>query len=147
MNKISIISTVENGNLKRNRKLIKDAISSFEGREIEITLQRKRKTRSNPQNNFLWGAVLPLVQHGLAESCGEIRDAQSIYRNILLPLFAPVREVINTETGEVLSERITSSEMSTTEFCQFIMEIQKWSAEFLGVVIPDPGQSTEIQFN
>ena len=140
MKKITLVSHVENGNLKRNRNLIKDAIRTFEGKDIEVTLQRKRKRRSNPQNSYYWGIVLPLVQEGLKEATGEVRDFNSIHYQILLPLLAPKREIINTDTGMIISEKITSSEMTTPEFSEFVMEIQKWSAEFLGINIPDPNQ-------
>jgi len=138
MKKITIISHVENGNLKRNRNLIKEAIKSFEGKDIEVTIQRKRKTRSTPQNSFYWGVVLPLVQDGLKESTGEIRDFGAIHYQILLPLMAPGRDIVNLETGVIISEKLTSSEMTTTEFMEYVLEIQKWSTEFLGINIPDP---------
>lgn len=147
MKKITITSSVENGNLKRNRKLIKDAISTFENKTVSITIQKFRKSRSNNQNAYFWGVVVPLVQQGLIDATAEVRDAQSIYQQILLPMFAPTRDITNRDTGEVISERMTSSELSTVEFMEFIQEIQKWAAEFLGITIPDPNEKLEIQFD
>lgn len=144
MKKISILSNVVNGNLKRNRKLIKEAICSFEGKDIELTIQRKRKIRSNPQNAYYWGLVIPIVQEGLKEATGEVRDVNSIHYQILLPLLAPKREIINKSTGEVFSERITSSEMTTSEFMDYIVSIQQWGAEFLGINIPDPNEQLNL---
>lgn len=147
MKKIEIVSSVVNGNLKRNRRLIRDAIATFEGKTISLTIKRHRKQRSNPQNSFYWGIVIPLVQEGLREATGEVRDSNSIHYNILLPMHAPLREIINTSTGEIIQERITSSEMTTSEFMDFIVSIQQWAAEFLNIEIPDPNSENEIQFN
>ena len=144
MKKISIISSVQNGNLKRNRNLIKEAIKSFEGKEIEITIQKKKKLRSNPQNSFYWGVVLPILQEGLKDATGEIRDFNSIHYQIIIPLLAPTRDVLNTETGQVITEHITSSEMTTSEFMDFIVSIQKWGADFLGITIPDPNEQVSL---
>lgn len=144
MKKISIISSVENGTLKRNRKLISDAIKSFEGKEIELTIERKRKKRSNPQNRYYWGVVMPILQSGLKEATGEVRDINSIHYQIVLPLFSPKREIINKETGEVVSESKSSSEMTTSEFSEFVMEIQKWGSEFLSVDIPSPNENLTL---
>lgn len=144
MKKITLISNVVNGNLKRNRNRIKEAIAAFEGKEIELTIQRKRKVRSNPQNAFYWGVVIPIVQDGLKDATGEVRDLNSIHYQILLPLLAPQREIVNIETGEVITERLTSSEMTTTEFSEYVMEIQAWGAEFLGVNIPNPGEQISL---
>lgn len=147
MKKISIISSVENGNLKRNRKLIKQAVASFEGKTIKVTIEKNKKTRSIQQNAYYWGVVLPIVQQGLYDATGETRDLNSIHYKILLPLFAPDREIINKETGEVINEKMTSSEMSTTDFMEYKQDIQKWSAEFLNVQIPDPNEAIELNFN
>jgi len=62
--KHQIISNVENGILKRNRTLLKQTIESFEGKTIVITIDRAKKTRSNNQNRFYWGVVIPIIQQG-----------------------------------------------------------------------------------
>jgi hypothetical protein len=145
--KIQIRTNVLNGKFKRNINHIVDAVKSFEGKDCLFTIEKVKKTRSNPQNNFYWGVVLPIVQNGLKEATGEFRTAENIHYNILLKMFAPEREIINTDTGECITEKISSSEMTTTQFMDYIAEIQKWSAEFLGVDIPDPNEETTLNFN
>jgi len=145
--KFQIKSNVVNGNIKRNREQIKQAIASFEGKEIVITIDKAKKTRSNNQNNFYWGVCIPLIQSGLKDATGEFRSSENIHYNILLPLFSPSVEIINTDTGQVLTERISSSEMTTTQFMEYVMEIQKWSSEFLNVDIPDPNEEILLDFS
>jgi len=146
LKKISIISDVKDGNLKRNRSLIKRAIASFENKTIKITIERSRRKRSNQQNAYYWGVCLPIVQNGLYDATGETRDLNSIHYQILLPLLAPKREIVNKESGEVINEKMTSSEMTTTDFMEYINEVQKWSAEFLNVDIPDPNEELTLNF-
>lgn len=145
--KFQIKSNVVNGNLKRNREQIKQAIASFEGKEIIITIDKAKKTRSNNQNSYYWGVCIPLIQSGLKDATGEFRSSENIHYNILLPLFSPSVEIINTDTGQVLTERISSSEMTTIQFMEYVMEIQKWSSEFLNVDIPDPNEEILLDFN
>jgi hypothetical protein len=142
--KYEIRTNVLNGNLKRNRNLILNALESFEGQEVILTIQKARKSRSNPQNSFYWGVVLQLVQQGLKDATGEFRSVENIHYNILLKMFAPENEIVNIETGECITEKITSSEMTTTQFAEYIMEIQKWSAEFLGINIPNPNEEITL---
>ena len=61
MKKISIISDVNNGNLKRNRGEIKNALKSFEGKTIKLTIEKFANKRSNNQNNYYWGIVVPIL--------------------------------------------------------------------------------------
>jgi hypothetical protein len=142
--KYEIRTNVLNGNLKRNRNLILNALETFEGQEVILTIQKARKSRSNPQNSFYWGVVLQLVQQGLKDATGEFRSVENIHYNILLKMFAPENEIVNTETGECITEKITSSQMTTTQFCEYVMEIQKWGAEFLGVDIPSPNENLTL---
>jgi len=145
--KYEIRSNVENGILKRNRNLLIDAIKSFEGQNVIVTIEKAKKKRSNPQNNFYWGVCLPIIQYGFKDATGEFRTTKNIHYKILLPLFAPINEVVNKDTGESVIEKLSSSEMTTTQFCEFVLEIQKWSAEFLGVIIPDPNSEIHLNFD
>lgn len=144
--KIEITTSIVDGSFKRNRNLVLKAIRHFEGKDVVLTLARPRKTRTNPQNAFYWGIVLPLVQQGLLDATGELRGVNDIHDKILLPMFAPINEIVNKSTGEILEERITSSVMTTTQFCGYIKDIQKWSAEFLGTDIPDPEEQPMMDF-
>ena len=36
--------------------------------------------------------------------------------------------------------------MTTTQFCEYILEIQKWASEFLAIDIPSPNENLEIFF-
>jgi hypothetical protein len=135
-----IRTNVINGNLQRNRNLIVNVIRSFEGKEIELSFSRPKKERSNKQNSHYWGFVLPIVQTGLMDATGELRSVENIHYRILLPMFAPEAEISNKHTGEIITEKLSSSEMSTIQFMAYMQEIQKWGAEFLGIDIPDPNE-------
>lgn len=145
--KTEIITSVHNGVFKRNRPMVLDIIKSFEGSDVVISFEKPKKKRSNNQNAFYWGVCIVLVQQGLKEATGEFRSTDNIHYNILLPLFAPLRELVNTTTGEITSERLTSSDMTTTQFCEFIMEIQKWAKEFLNIDIPNPNEDLKFSYS
>ena len=145
--KIEITTSIVNGLFKRNRNLVLNAIKSFNDKDVVITFSKPKKSRSNNQNNFYWGVVLPLIQKGLLDATGELRSNDNIHYNILLPLFAPTNEIINIDTGECIVERLTSSDLTTTQFCEYILEIQKWAAEFLGIDIPSPNEENLINFD
>jgi hypothetical protein len=62
--KLSFPTKVINGQISSNRQPIAEAIKSFEGKEIVLTIERKRKKRSNEQNAYLWGVVYPILKDG-----------------------------------------------------------------------------------
>ena len=142
--KFEIRTKIENGKVVRNKQMILNAFNEFEGSEVLITISKAKKHRSNNQNAFYWGILIPIVQQGLKDATGEYRSAEMIHYNILLKMFAPENEIVNTETGECITEKITSSQMTTTQFCEYVMEIQKWGAEFLGIDIPSPNENLTL---
>ena len=146
MTKIEITTSIVNGLFKRNRNLVLNAIKSFEGKNVVISISKEKKTRSNNQNRFYWGVVIPLIQNGLLEATGELRNANDIHYKILLPLFAPKNEIVNTDTGEIVIELLTSSDLTTTQFMEFILDVQKWASEFLNIDIPNPNEETTLNF-
>jgi hypothetical protein len=145
--KIEITTSVVNGLFKRNRNLVLNAIQTFNNKDVVISFSKPKKNRSNNQNRYYWGLVLPLIQNGLLEATGELRSVDNIHYKILLPLFAPTNEIVNKDTGECIVERLTSSDLTTTQFCEYILEIQKWSAEFLGIDIPSPNEENLLNLD
>ena len=145
MQKITIRSNVNGGNLKRNRNLIIDAIKSFEGNDILITFEKPKKKRSNPQNAFYYGVIIPIVQNCLREA-GHIMTNESTHDLIKLKF---LKEIIltNEETGEIVERVKSTTELSTSQFMDFVAEINIFTNEYFGVVIPSPNENLTLQFN
>ena len=79
MKPISILSRVEDGQLKRNSKLVRSALKHFEGKEIEIKIRRKYPMRSIPQNKFYWGVLIPQFQELINDNWGEIKSSEETH--------------------------------------------------------------------
>ena len=145
MQKISIRSNVNGGNLKRNRNLIIDAIRSFEGADVLITLEKPKKKRSNPQNAFYYGVIIPIVQNCLRDA-GHIITNEATHDLIKLKF---LKEVIltNEETGEVVERVKSTTELSTSQFMDFVAEISIFTNEYFGVIIPQPNDDLTLKFD
>lgn len=144
MQKITIRSNVNNGNLKRNRNLIIDAIRSFEGADVLITLEKPKKKRSNPQNAFYHGVIIPIVQNCLREA-GYVMTNEATHDLIKLK-FLKEAILTNEETGEVVERVKSTTELSTSQFMDFVAEIRQFTNEYFGVDIPDPSQEMTLNF-
>ena len=142
--KIEIESKVLNGKLETNRELLSDVIKSLEGKDIIITIEKKRKKRSNPQNAYYWGIVLPMMQTGFYNNLGEhvgIQEAHEFLKGRFL-----FREVVNQELGEVIKLSKSTTELSTIEWETYMDQIRAFSTEFLGINIPLPNDTLTIDF-
>lgn len=140
-----IISNVQNGNLIRNRNLIKEAICAFENKEIVIRIEKKKKKRSNPQNRFYYGVVIPLMQQSLKES-GTLMTSNDVHELLKLR-FLKETILVNEETGQIVERIKSTTELTTSQFMDYISEITLFAAEYFGVEIPAPNENITLNFD
>lgn len=146
--KLKYTAKAESGALKiQNRKGLVDDLRQLEGKVLTLTIERKRNSRSNQQNRYYWGCVVPIVKEGLIDMGWErdkIGSSDQVHE-LLKHLFCKKIDLINEVTGEVIEMPPTTTELTTTGMMDYIEDIQRWATEFLGIHIPDPGQ--QVEFN
>lgn len=142
MQKVTIISHVQNGSPKRNRSLISDAFASFEGKDIKITIERKRNVRSNPQNNYYWGVIVQLLKQAIKKEWGEIWESEKCHE-LLKDRFL-YREKANEETGEIIKLPKSTTECTTTEMEEYHEECRQFLKEWFNVDCPLPNEQIEL---
>jgi len=114
---------------ERINDFLANSLDSF----IVITIELRKRIRSNSQNAYYWGVVIETLFNGFKEF-GYSKDE---IHEILKTKFNGVKEVnIGSET--FLIPR-TTTKMSTKEFTDYIESIQKWAAE-LNIDIPSPNE-------
>lgn len=126
------------GALKLPGAKIRSEVRVFEGKEIELTIRKKRKHRSDPQNRYYWGVVVEMIRAGMKEMGDTVTPNQ--VHEFLKWRFLRVSKVDET-TGEVLYEYVGSTaKLKTVEFWEYIEKCCQFAAEMLGVSIPLPQQ-------
>ena len=114
--------------------------------EKEVTIEVKRKTRkrSNSQNAYYHSCVIPILR------CA-FKDIGHNLSNEEVHLFLKtkfLKSSIANESGEFLGEKIGSTaDLTTTQFMEYIMEIQKFAAESLDVQIHNPNEQVQIEID
>ncbi len=114
--------------------------------EKEVTIEVKRKTRkrSNSQNAYYHSCVIPILR-------GAFKDIGHNLSNEEVHLFLKtkfLKSSIANESGEFLGEKIGSTaDLTTTQFMEYIMEIQKFAAESLDVQVPSPNEQVQIEID
>jgi len=126
-------------NWKAFAKIFKD----FKGKDLLLKVSIHRKNRSNRQNRYIWGVVVPTVQAWFKETAGESYEREEIYtwlRTNLIDQKVEIREVDGVEVPVIPGKRF--SQMNTKEFAEAIDEIIK-KMDSRGCYIPLPkGENT-----
>jgi hypothetical protein len=142
MNKITVISNVENGNLTRNRSLIRDIINSFEGKIIEITFQKKRSTRSTPQNAYYFGVIIVLFCEAVRAEWGEIWSKEKAHEFLKSQFL--FFEKHNEDTGEIVRTPKSTTECTKTEFEEYLTSCRNFMSEWFNVDAPLPNEQISL---
>lgn len=118
-----------------NRLTFEKELKSFAGKQVVLTLEKKSKKRSVLQNRYYYGVCVQMVWQRLIDLGHEVSREDT--HEILKSLFNK-REIVDENTGEIISFPQSTTALSTTGFMEFIANIQKWAAEKLDLYIPDP---------
>jgi hypothetical protein len=133
--KLTYFGKVENGKLNlRNRKQLAEELKQFEGKDVEITIERKRSKRSDNQNRYWWACMTLLSKHfGYTKN-----EMHEIAKYMFLK-----GEKVNETTGEIFEYLRSSTELTKTEFASMTDNLIRWAAEH-GVVLPLPNEQIEL---
>jgi hypothetical protein len=144
--KISLICKVNNNRLSTSSTdEIRKFISSMNGNDIEITLQKKRVKRSDKQNAYYWGCIIPIVCNALKELGHRLSNEEC---HEWLKMKFNHECAINTKTGEIIGDIPKSTKTLTkAEFIEYTEKICQWCAEYLDIVIPEPNEQTQLTIN
>jgi NinB protein len=121
-----------------NMHEMRDVFNTLKDGKYLITIKDVRK-RSVQQNRFYWGVVVPMVRKGLYEAGFDVirtnDDAHSVIKQVVFK-----KDVINNQTGEMITVGGSTKEMSIPEFNEAIEAVCRWAAEYIGIVIPSPNE-------
>jgi hypothetical protein len=117
-------------------------LARFPERPIKVTISNVKKYRTDPQNRFYWGVVVPLVQRRF-EEFGNIVDAEEVHRFLKGKVGGMTRPIVK-KGGQVIAYVVdTSTKLSTAEWEDWLTKIRAWGADF-DLQIPFPNEEVEI---
>jgi len=138
----AVINTIIHGGaLYKNYDLFKGALREYEGKEVEIIIRPKINRRSNRQNAYYWASVLPLIQRTLKEN--GMNFPESMLHDEMRRRF-----LLRVEVGDdgLEMERVRSTtELTTTEWEDFMYQVREWARETLDLYIPHPNEDLTIE--
>ena len=140
--KVSIISKVVNGKLDRNRSKITKVIESFEGKEIEITIEKKRKKRSLNQNNYYFGVIIALFKEAIFDQFGEYWDSARVHEYLKNEFLFHEHMV----GDKIFKTPKSTTECSTVETEEYYEKCRRFALEDFNCVIPLPSEEMTLKF-
>lgn len=126
MTALTFISKIENGKTTCSAAIAK-ALRAFEGKWLSITIKERKRARSNSQNRFYHGVVVPIIVELLREY-GNDADCD-IAHAFCKDMFLPPAGVKRVKVGKVSHESRSSTWLNTMEWEEYIERIRVFAAE------------------
>lgn len=134
MTKVSTIIHIRDGAIV-NSALIRKLFNALQDGKYIVEINSANK-RSNPQNRYYWGLVIPLIKKGI-EDMGTELTAEETHE--FLKAKFNYTELVNEETGQTEFIPRSTTALNKLQFSEYVEKIQRFAAEFLNVEVPDPG--------
>lgn len=104
--------------------------------DVTIEVKKARKYRSVFQNSYYWGVVITLVAGRLKELGHDVD--KDLTHEFLKGRFLYTEMTAGEETMRVPKK---TSDLSTTEFEEYVETVKQFAAEVLDLFIPDPNDN------
>lgn len=149
MIELTYTGTVQpDGRIEIPKRARKEIAATFAGKTAEVRIRQARRKRSDQQNRYYWGTVIPLIVQALYDLGNEDvrpnhKDSTDLVHAFLKSKFLPPIVVADAR-GEALELPSSTSKQTTSEMMDYITQIQQWAAECLSLNIPDPGEQLEF---
>lgn len=127
-----------------NKTGLSNDLHYFKGKKVRMTIEEASK-RSNAQNKYFHAVCVPIVRAHLID-LGWKEAKSSDWVKDYIKFHCLIKEYHNEDTGEVIKSLGKTSGLSVAEFIDFIADIQHWAASELGLIIPDPNEQTDLNF-
>ena len=111
---------------------VKQHILPFRGQTVEVTIEKRRKRRTDNQNSYYWGVVIRTI----ANECGYRSDEE------LAAVHAELKKKFLPHNGKLALPQSTTT-LNTADFTEYIEKVRAWAATELGIYIPDPNEIKE----
>jgi hypothetical protein len=138
--------TVSKGKLKYTElDKFKHNIANLPDGYYSNTIKRVYNNRSNEQNKYYWGVVLPNLVEGLKDvgyAELSIEEAHEFCKNKFIFQETKNMCVVNKVTGEIQNIKYypSTAKLTTTEFNEYFERIIIFASEYLSINIPYPNE-------
>lgn len=135
-----VFSDPENSCLKPiSMREFKRILEDFgQGTKLSVTIENFKRTRSISQNNLLH-LYIGEIAKDTGEEPSRIKEMLKMMFGFKEPMMdRDGHEICDESSGDIILLYKSTADYSKEEMGEFIDKIVHWSAEFLGLILPNP---------
>lgn len=142
MKQFEIITDIKNGSFSRNINRIREAIASFNGKTVTLTIKVNSKERSVKQNRYYWGVIVVIWTKLIQDEWGDFYSSKETHEFLK---YNCNYEEKHTDTGEYVRMSKSTKENSTVDQEEFHEKCRRLALDMFNCEIPLPEEQIKIQ--
>lgn len=99
----------------------------LEGQDAEVTIDRRKRQRSNQQNRYYHGVIVPILADHFGYTAEEMHEALKF-------------EFLKVHEDKPLATVRSTASLSTVEWEEFMSRVREWSSIHYNVYLPEPNE-------
>jgi len=121
-----------------------NALNAFASRRVPVvlTVEEDKGKRSNTANAYYWGVIVEMIHAGMKDAGHEV-TREGTHELLKFRFLKEDRPLGND--GEFVTFVKSTTELNREEFGVYLEHCIRFAAEYLNVVIPEPGTQTELE--
>lgn len=119
-----------------NKEVLTRWLADNKEKNVLIEIEVKKAKRSLPQNNYYFGVVVPMIKSAMNEYGNDFTTEEA--HEFLKSQFN-YKEVEITD-GHYINVPRSTTKLDTTGFQEYVLKIQQFASEMLGIIIPEPNE-------
>lgn len=119
-----------------NKEVLTRWLADNKEKSVQIDFEVRKQKRSNPQNSYYWSVVVQMMKAAMNEYGNDFSTEET---HEFLKAQFNYKEVELLE-GHYVNVPRSTTKLDTSGFQEYVLKIQQFASEMLGIYIPDPNE-------
>lgn len=119
----------------QNQTLLSQEMQKLDGQEVVLTLDKKRNTRSNAENRYYYGVIIPIFNDYIGNKDNQSSDAHDHLKYQFLRF--RVRDKITKRFRTYIK---STAELTSLEFENYCSQCRAYLNTEFGLIVPQPNE-------
>ena len=140
---------LDDSTIELPKTMRKQISAAYRGKKIIVRVEELSKKHSSAQRGYYRACTLPALIYGFNQVGEQLQPGNKAHLDLMHEfckakfLKDKGREIV-TPDGTILHLPASTEDLSEYEYGQYLSDIAQWAAEYLNIVIPEPGEQMKI---
>ena len=140
---------LDDGTIELPKTMRKQIAGSFKGKRIKVRVEQLSAKHSDAQRGYYRACFLPALIIGFNQMGEQLQVDNKAHLDMMHEfckerfLKDKGREIV-TPDGQILHLPASTEDLNKDQYGKYLDDIAQWAAEYLNIVIPEPGEQVSI---